>query len=222
MKPASSIPEPDEELRAGDEVLLLGSEDHLDSAQKLLNDDPHLARAIRLNTNTDIDDCLGLMQRLIEYRYQKALHHQLMKAADHSMLGYRRAGPDLSLRQGSRRRHSRDRFLSRRVDHRRRPGRARFGKAEEIHQHRTGRPAQGSPAGDQGHFQRPQKKPLARRIARRGHPDQRFFVRGENDHGGPRNDRRRARSASSFSMRMRMSAATSTATATGSRTVAGW
>ena len=26
------------------------------------------------------------MQRLIGYRYQKALHHQLMKAADHSML----------------------------------------------------------------------------------------------------------------------------------------
>jgi predicted O-methyltransferase YrrM len=40
-----------------------------------------------LNTATDIDECLGLMQRLIEYRYQKALHHQLMKAADHSMLG---------------------------------------------------------------------------------------------------------------------------------------
>jgi len=31
-------------------------------------------------------DCLELMERLIEYRYQKALHHQLMKAADHSML----------------------------------------------------------------------------------------------------------------------------------------
>ncbi|MEY2563500.1 MAG: hypothetical protein QOH88_1693 [Verrucomicrobiota bacterium] len=27
------------------------------------------------------------MQKLIDYRYQKALHHQLMKAADHSMLG---------------------------------------------------------------------------------------------------------------------------------------
>jgi predicted O-methyltransferase YrrM len=40
-----------------------------------------------LNTKTDIDDCLGLMEKLIEYRYQKALHHQLMKAADHSMLG---------------------------------------------------------------------------------------------------------------------------------------
>jgi predicted O-methyltransferase YrrM len=40
-----------------------------------------------LNTTTDIDDGLGLMQRLIEYRYQKALHHQLMKAADYSMLG---------------------------------------------------------------------------------------------------------------------------------------
>jgi CPA2 family monovalent cation:H+ antiporter-2 len=31
-------PGPDEELRAGDDVLLLGSQDHLDSAQKLLND----------------------------------------------------------------------------------------------------------------------------------------------------------------------------------------
>jgi predicted O-methyltransferase YrrM len=40
-----------------------------------------------LSTNTDIDDCLGLMEKLIDYRYQKALHHQLMKAADHSMLG---------------------------------------------------------------------------------------------------------------------------------------
>jgi predicted O-methyltransferase YrrM len=40
-----------------------------------------------LNTNTDIDDRLGLMEKLIDYRYQKALHHQLMKAADHSMLG---------------------------------------------------------------------------------------------------------------------------------------
>ena len=40
-----------------------------------------------MSTNTDIDDCLGLMEKLIDYRYQKALHHQLMKAADHSMLG---------------------------------------------------------------------------------------------------------------------------------------
>jgi CPA2 family monovalent cation:H+ antiporter-2 len=31
-------PGPDEELRAGDDLLLLGSQDHLDSAQKLLND----------------------------------------------------------------------------------------------------------------------------------------------------------------------------------------
>lgn len=35
---------------------------------------------------TDIDESFELMQRLIGYRYQKALHHQLMKAADHSML----------------------------------------------------------------------------------------------------------------------------------------
>ena len=40
-----------------------------------------------MSTNTNIDDCLGLMEKLIDYRYQKALHHQLMKAADHSMLG---------------------------------------------------------------------------------------------------------------------------------------
>lgn len=39
-----------------------------------------------MNANAPIDDCLELMQRLIEYRYQKALHHRLMKAADHSML----------------------------------------------------------------------------------------------------------------------------------------
>lgn len=40
-----------------------------------------------MNSQSNSDDCLKLMQKLIEYRYQKALHHQLMKAADHSMLG---------------------------------------------------------------------------------------------------------------------------------------
>src|SRR6202049_530909 len=40
-----------------------------------------------MTSQGNIDDCLWLMQKLIEYRYQKALHHQLMKAADHSMLG---------------------------------------------------------------------------------------------------------------------------------------
>jgi predicted O-methyltransferase YrrM len=40
-----------------------------------------------MNAHTHIDDCLDLMEKLIGYRYQKALHHQLMKAADHSMLG---------------------------------------------------------------------------------------------------------------------------------------
>ena len=40
-----------------------------------------------MNTKTDIDESFELMQRLIEYRYEKALHHRLMKAADHSMLG---------------------------------------------------------------------------------------------------------------------------------------
>jgi predicted O-methyltransferase YrrM len=39
-----------------------------------------------LNVKTDIDESFELMQKLIEYRYQKALHHRLMKAADHSML----------------------------------------------------------------------------------------------------------------------------------------
>lgn len=39
-----------------------------------------------MNTKTDIDETFELMQRLIGYRYQKALHHRLMKAADHSML----------------------------------------------------------------------------------------------------------------------------------------
>ena len=37
-------------------------------------------------THSDINDSFELMQKLIEYRHQKALHHQLMKAADHSML----------------------------------------------------------------------------------------------------------------------------------------
>jgi predicted O-methyltransferase YrrM len=40
-----------------------------------------------MNSPSNSADCLELMQKLIEYRYQKALHHQLMKAADHSMLG---------------------------------------------------------------------------------------------------------------------------------------
>jgi predicted O-methyltransferase YrrM len=40
-----------------------------------------------MNLQSNIEDCLWLMQSLIEYRYQKALHHRLMKAADQSMLG---------------------------------------------------------------------------------------------------------------------------------------
>jgi predicted O-methyltransferase YrrM len=39
-----------------------------------------------LNTTT-ANDCFELMQKLIEYRQQKALHHQLKKAAECSMLG---------------------------------------------------------------------------------------------------------------------------------------
>src|SRR5215467_463946 len=37
--------------------------------------------------STNVADCLELMQRLVEYRQQRALYHQLMKAADCSMLG---------------------------------------------------------------------------------------------------------------------------------------
>ena len=40
-----------------------------------------------MNTSTNVDDCLELMRKLIEYRRQKDLHHQLMKAAERSMLG---------------------------------------------------------------------------------------------------------------------------------------
>jgi predicted O-methyltransferase YrrM len=39
-----------------------------------------------LNAKNDIDLSFELMQRLIAYRYDKPLHHQLMKAADYSML----------------------------------------------------------------------------------------------------------------------------------------
>jgi predicted O-methyltransferase YrrM len=37
-------------------------------------------------TQADMRDSFELMEKLIEYRHQKALHHQLMKAAEHSML----------------------------------------------------------------------------------------------------------------------------------------
>jgi len=40
-----------------------------------------------LNPSAKVDDCLDLMRKLIEYRQEKALHHQLMKAAECSMLG---------------------------------------------------------------------------------------------------------------------------------------
>src|SRR5437764_14925220 len=40
-----------------------------------------------MNLQANTGNCLDLMQRLVEYRYQKVLHHRLMKAADHSMLG---------------------------------------------------------------------------------------------------------------------------------------
>jgi predicted O-methyltransferase YrrM len=47
----------------------------------------HKGAIALFDMNTPIDGCLELMEELIGYRYQKALHHQLMKAADHSMLG---------------------------------------------------------------------------------------------------------------------------------------
>lgn len=39
-----------------------------------------------MNAQDQIEESFELMRRLIGYRYEKALHHQLMKAADHSML----------------------------------------------------------------------------------------------------------------------------------------
>ena len=40
-----------------------------------------------MNSRDQIDESFELMRKLIEYRYEKALHHRLMKAAEHSMLG---------------------------------------------------------------------------------------------------------------------------------------
>lgn len=39
-----------------------------------------------MNSPGSVDECLELMRLLIEYRSQKSLHHELMKAGDHSML----------------------------------------------------------------------------------------------------------------------------------------
>jgi cephalosporin hydroxylase len=39
-----------------------------------------------MNSTDQAAEAFELMQRLIEYRYDKPLHHQLMKAADYSML----------------------------------------------------------------------------------------------------------------------------------------
>jgi predicted O-methyltransferase YrrM len=39
-----------------------------------------------VNSRDQIAECFELMQRLIECRYDKPLHHQIMKAADYSML----------------------------------------------------------------------------------------------------------------------------------------
>jgi len=40
-----------------------------------------------VNSPGQIAESFELMQQLIQYRYDKPLHHQLMKAADYSMLG---------------------------------------------------------------------------------------------------------------------------------------
>lgn len=39
-----------------------------------------------MNPRDQVAECFELMQRLIAYRYDKPLHHQIMKAADFSML----------------------------------------------------------------------------------------------------------------------------------------
>jgi predicted O-methyltransferase YrrM len=39
-----------------------------------------------MNPRDQVAECFELMQRLIECRYDKPLHHQIMKAADYSML----------------------------------------------------------------------------------------------------------------------------------------
>src|SRR3954469_22670737 len=39
-----------------------------------------------MNSGDQAAGCFELMQRLIEYRYDKPVHHQIMKAADYSML----------------------------------------------------------------------------------------------------------------------------------------
>ena len=39
-----------------------------------------------MKSSAQIEESFELMQKLIGYRYEKALHHQLMKAADYSML----------------------------------------------------------------------------------------------------------------------------------------
>ncbi len=39
-----------------------------------------------MNSRDQTAECFELMQRLIAYRYDKPLHHQIMKAADYSML----------------------------------------------------------------------------------------------------------------------------------------
>src|SRR2546423_15315818 len=39
-----------------------------------------------MNSRDQAAECFELMQRLIEYRYGKPLHQQIMKAADYSML----------------------------------------------------------------------------------------------------------------------------------------
>src|SRR3954465_11231708 len=39
-----------------------------------------------MDSRDQVAECFELMQQLIAYRYDKPLHHQIMKAADYSML----------------------------------------------------------------------------------------------------------------------------------------
>jgi hypothetical protein len=128
-----------------------------------------------MNSQSNIDDCLELMQKLIEYRYQKALHHRLMKAADHSMLGidvlilnyhFARVAEGDILEIGS---FVGGSTIAAGL------GARDSGRRKKIISIELGWPTQGTPAGDQGHFQRPQKEPFARGIARCGDPNKRFF-----------------------------------------------
>ena len=141
-----------------------------------------------MNSQGNIEDSLELMRKLIEYRYQKALHHQLMKAADHSMLGidvliliYHFAkvsegsileigsfvgGSTIAAGLGARDSGRRKKIIS-----------IELGGRLKDHRLAT-----------KGHLQRPQKESGARRFAGRRHLDQWFFFRSGYDQRGQRGD----------------------------------